>query len=338
MYSILFADPVCPQAYDGDTLENRPQGGTESTVTRVAEALARRGHRVRITQHNRPRRDDVNGVEYTPFTQVSDFDPTHVVALRNSPILDQIAVKWPTARLFAWYHDQPRQQNAFDKHVDALRRNGGTAVLVSDWHLGEWADCLRESGHQSDAHRLARVYNPIPDDLRADGTPVDPEKFMYFSIPDKGLRETLEFLQRFEQHPGLRDVRLHVASPGYRGSDIEFPPDRVVQLGSLTWKRVVQEVRGAFMVLDYNMRWPETFGLVHAEADAVGTPWIGGHLGANPEVRSHPDEVMDLDDPDAVLQRILDWRENGRPKVSAREEFRMSNVVVAWEALLAGEE
>ena len=62
MYRILFVDEVCARPYDGNTLETTPQGGTESTVTRVAEGLVRRGHRVCIAQVGRADRAIVNGV------------------------------------------------------------------------------------------------------------------------------------------------------------------------------------------------------------------------------------------------------------------------------------
>lgn len=335
MHNILFVDPVCPLPYDGNTLESRPQGGTESTVTRVAEALAQRGHRVRIAQHNRTEPAHINGVEHTH--QFSDFEPDHVVLLRTCGMMDQICGRWPGARPYAWYHDQPHKEPVIQLDAERLIRHRGTAILVSDWHVQRWVDCLQWAELAPDAMRVARVYNPIPDHLRPDDTPVDPNKFVFFSIPDKGLRETVDFFNRFQHHPQLRDARLYVASPGYRKVHVEIASDRVVQLGSLTWKRVIEELRSAFMLLDYNMRVPEAFGLLHAEADAVGTPWIGTSMGANPEVCSHPDEMMDLRDPDAVLARILHWREHGRLQVRGREEFRTSAVTDAWEALM-GEE
>jgi glycosyltransferase involved in cell wall biosynthesis len=334
MHRILFVDGACPRPYDGNTLETEPQGGTESTVTRVAEGLAQRGHAVRIAQHNRTERADVHGVEHRSFGEIGDFGPTHVVVLRTSTFLDQISAKWPHARGFAWYHDRPRPGENFGMHVEALIRTRGTAILVSRWHLTQWRECLLAQGYAEDATRAVRVYNPVPEHLRPDDTPVDPDKFVFFSIPDKGLRETVDFFNRFRDHPRLRDARLHVASPGYREVDVEIAADRVVQLGSLPWKRVIEELRGAFMLLDCNTHMPEAFGLLHAEADAVGTPWIGAPMGANPEVCSHPDEMMDLSDPDAVLARLLHWREHGRPQVRGREEFRTSAVMDAWEALL----
>jgi hypothetical protein len=198
-----------------------------------------------------------------------------------------------------------------------------------------WASFMRYHGFRR-RFATTRIYNPIPDDLNPDGTPVEPDKFLFFSSPHKGRQRTLAVFSRFQDYPELKDVRLHVANPGYRASDLDLQGGRVVDLGPLPWKRVIQEVRSAFLVFHYNPVYPETFGLVHAEADAVGTPWIGGTLGANPEVHSHPDEMADLTDPEKVIERIIHWRTHGRIKVQAREAFRLSRIAREWQELFAG--
>lgn len=334
MNRILFVDVTCPQLYDGNTLTSEPQGGSESTLTRVAEALVKKGNRVRVTQHNRSERAEINGVEYTPLRQNADFSATHVVAFRDASTLDSALKLWPSAKGYAWYQDFPRAGAPFAQEAEALTRHRGTAILVSDWHEEMWTSFMRYHGF---AGRMAtkRIYNPIPDDLNPDSTPVDPDKFLFFSSPHKGLRRTLEVFSRFQEYPELRDVRLHVANPGYLKMDLDLQGGRVVDLGPLSWPRVIQELRSAFLVFHYNPVYPETFGLVHAEADAVGTPWIGGTLGANPEVYSHPDEIADLADPESVLERIIVWKTHGRIEVRAREEFRISKIVGEWEDLFA---
>ncbi|HEX2211139.1 MAG TPA: hypothetical protein VHG93_25875 [Longimicrobium sp.] len=332
MHRILFVDRVCPRPYDGHTLETRPQGGSESSVTRVAEALAARGHHVRITQHNRTERADINGVEHTPFRTNDAFDPTHVVAFRDAAILSSTSRQWPASRGYAWYQDF-FARNEVGEQAEALVRNGGTAVVVSEWHRHAFMLRLLANGIMDDI-ATERIYNPIPDDLHPDGTPVDPDKFLFFSSPHKGLEDTLAFFARFADYPELRSVRLYVANPGYHVVAYERS-GRVVELGCLPWKQVIRELRGAFMVLHYNRVYPETFGIVHAEADAVGTPWISGSLGANVEIASHLDEVMDLDDAEGVIRRIIAWRANGRIQVRGNPEFRLSAVADAWEAMLA---
>jgi glycosyltransferase involved in cell wall biosynthesis len=330
---ILFIDICCQLPYDGNTLETQPQGGSESTVTRVAQALAQKGHRVRITQHNREEEAVVNGVEYGGLRQRNDLAPTHVVTVREAVVLDSTAKLWPTAKRYVWYHDFPNTGERFVNEAQLLERHQATALSVSDWHEQEWLGSLRRSGFEGRV-RTRRIYNPIPDDLHPDDTPVVPDKFLFFSSPHKGLEETLQVFDRFAEHPQLKGVRLHVANPGYRESPA-LGNGRVVNLGSLPWKQMIQELRSAYLVFHYNRVWPETFGLVHAEADAVGTPWISGTTGANPEICRHPDEVVDLDDLDAVLERIVRWRTEGRPKVQGSPEFRLSRIADEWEAFLS---
>jgi hypothetical protein len=332
VYRILFVDRTCPHPYDGNTLAARPQGGSESSLTRVAEALARRGHRVRVTQHNRPERAVVNGVEHTPLADNDDFTPTHVVAFRDARILARALEAWPGARGYAWFQDFPNPGGRFAAQAEMLARHGATVVLVSRWHRRLWTDHLGAYGF-GDRVRTRSIYNAIPDDLGPDATPVDRDKLVFFSSPHKGLRATLEFFARFADHPELADMRLHVANPGYAQGGPPAGGGRVVELGALPWKRVIEEVRSAFLVLHYNAGYPETFGLVHAEADAVGTPWISGSQGANPEVCSHPDELADLSDPEGVLERIARWRREGRIHVEAGERFRISRIASEWEEL-----
>jgi hypothetical protein len=48
MSATLFFDPTCQQPYDTRTLREQAMGGTEATVTRVADALD-----ALVAQHNR---------------------------------------------------------------------------------------------------------------------------------------------------------------------------------------------------------------------------------------------------------------------------------------------
>ena len=50
MSSLLFFDPACQQPYDTRTLRERAMGGTEATVTRIADFLG-----AYVMQHNRTR-------------------------------------------------------------------------------------------------------------------------------------------------------------------------------------------------------------------------------------------------------------------------------------------
>jgi hypothetical protein len=52
--TVLFIDSVCPKPYDTTTLGMSGQGGTESTVTKIAEGLAATGlFAIDVEQHCR---------------------------------------------------------------------------------------------------------------------------------------------------------------------------------------------------------------------------------------------------------------------------------------------
>lgn len=75
-----------------------------------------------------------------------------------------------------------------------------------------------------------------------------------------------------------------------------------------------------------NSHYPETFGLVYTEANAVGTPFHSHGLAANFETMDHPDERIAITDTDGVVERILDWRAGGRIAVGGNPSFRLPAV------------
>jgi glycosyltransferase involved in cell wall biosynthesis len=333
MHRILFIDPFCPKTYDGVTLLTVPQGGTESTVTRLAEALASKGCVVRVTQHNREEKGTHNGVEYTPFKQNDDFNPTHIIAMRDARMLNTSSKQWPRAKNYVWYHDMFQPGNAFSEQAEALIANQAIAITVSEWHRDEFYMNARANGYGGRVV-ARRIYNPIGD-LKPDATPVDENKFLFFSSPHKGLADTVKLFERFQDFPELKDVKLYVANPGYYANEVNLAARNIIDLGPLAWPEVIKHLRSAFLVLHINKVFPETFGLVHAESNAVGTPWISGYLGANREVADHPYELTDLNDPKSVIDRIILWKDKGRIKVRGSSLFKIEKILIEWKDVLS---
>jgi glycosyltransferase involved in cell wall biosynthesis len=179
------------------------------------------------------------------------------------------------------------------------------------------------------------LYNAIDDNLEPDATPVQPDKLVFMSSPHKGLEQTLRVFGELRAHEALRDVVLHVANPGYlRTYDTSAMPN-VVNLGPLPQRVLMRHVREALCAFHWNFVYPETFGIVHAECHAVGTPFLSSALGANPELMEHPEECLALEDASAALARLVRWREGHRPCVRGRSNFRTGAVVARWVETLA---
>src|SRR4051812_11298540 len=162
--------------------------------------------------------------------------------------------------------------------------------------------------------------------------------------------------------PVIPGLRLHVANPGYKPLPMrDFPG--VTWLGSLPPAEAIAQARTALGVFMPNLHLPETFGLVFAEANAVGTPVLTHDLGAAREVLHPANPVLPIrarqrtcaglarltslrapqilssaglrlgafDDYIELLRR---WRSGDRPRIQGDARFRLSAVVDEWRALL----
>lgn len=326
---ILFIDPVTPKPYDVKTLETEPLGGTEATVIRVAEELGRRGHEVLILQHNRSERSG----RYAGFGSGNEFKPTHVIVLRAPNALHQAKKQFPSAKLYLWCHDI-FQGEAWKDGFQALVDTQAVPILVSTWHQTQMYEHIKALNLEV-AIPSRKIYNPVADDLKPDDTPVDANKLVFFSSPHKGLDNTLKVFSRFKEFPELRDMKLFVANPGYFPDGDLKETENVVNVGALPHAEVIKHVRSAFAVFHLNAVFPETFGLVYAEANAVGTPFLTHRLGAVPEVVDHPAELIDVNDPKAVIERLIQWKTLSRPKVRGDSRFRLTRLMREWLELLS---
>lgn len=340
MSRVLFLDPVCPSPYEARTVYTRAVGETESAVVRVAEGLAQRGHRVTVAQCGRmwPARSP-GGVAYVPF----DYDGgwghlprvDAVVVLRQHKVLPRVRRHYPGAKLALWVHRFPGSKRRALGAVAAAAR--ATVVCVSDGHRADLLDFLQAKAGDGPAWvPTARVHLPVDDDARADGTAPDPDKLVHVAGPRGGLGEVLAaFAHVRERRP---TARLFVIPTGGRAWAWPGVPAGVVPLGPLPHRAVVQHVREAFALFHPQAGIEEPFGLVFAEANAVGTPVLAH---PHPTVREVLDEhahdrrqLVDAREPEAAARRLAEWWRDGRPAVAGQDRFRTSRVAGDWERVL----
>lgn len=312
MRQILILDYVCPKPYCAETLSVEPLGGTEATVVRVASAL----QGTTMWNHHTPN---------------SECDPTHVVVLRAPDRLLEVKARYPRAKLYLWLHDLPTKH--LTQYAHTIAETETEVITVSNFHRNTVMDYLSRAGVPPKPISVRMIYNPIDDHLKRDNTPVKANKLVFFSSPHKGLDYTLSVFKNLENFEELKGMKLYVANPGYFDSSNLSGIANVVSLGELPHQEVIKHVREALCVFHLNPVFPETFGLVYAEANAVGTPFLTHNLGATSEVSDHPAQLLDTKDPKKVIDRLISWRAGARPKVFAQERFRLANIVKQWDNL-----
>ncbi len=352
MSSVLFYDPSCQRPYDTRTLRQQATGGTEASVTRIADALG-----AFVMQHNRT---EAYG-SYLPPGRIAGIE--HVILNRDSRALPRIRELFPNAKTYLWVHDQlnpgSKRGRRLASTAQHLRDLSITVICVSDSQRRGVEATLRRIG-VADCVTARTIYNPVDDDLVPDGSAFDDRKLVFFSSPNKGLAYSLDAFRALRRR--MPDLRLQVGNPGYkirRSANIEG----VEYLGPQPQERIHKEVRSALCTFFPNFVLPETFGLVFAESKAVGTPILTHDCGAAAEIVGDPRQVLPVTfaerayettlsgvSPgwrgwpariadglglfDPYIERIREWRTGGRPVVTPDPRFRLTAVAGQWRAML----
>lgn len=352
MSAVVFFDPVCSCPYDTETLRRQAMGGTEATVVRVADALG-----ALVVQHNRA---SASG-RYLPPRR----DPaiTRVIVNRDSRALRTVRELYPNARIHLWLHDRVRPRSKRGRRIaedaNILRDLGVHVVCVSDTQRHAVEAALRWMG-VADRVPACTIYNPVDDELRPDGSPVDDRKLVFLSSPNKGLKFTLDAFRAARR--AMPDLRLIVGNPGYKMGEVA-PLDGVEFLGPQPQERIHAQVRTALCTFFPNFVIPETFGLVFAESQALGTPVLTHDCGAALEILRDPAQVLPVTAAkrvyegllggcptgwrrwparmaaglglfDIYVERIRAWRAGARPVTGPDPRFRLSAVTERWHEIL----
>jgi glycosyltransferase involved in cell wall biosynthesis len=328
--SILIYDLNTPFPYDHETLEKGTLGGTEATVVRVAEKLAETFHVVVIQGKKTTHTTSPAGVQYVPYAPFYLNMPWHaVIVVRIVETAITVRSINPTVPIWLWAHDL--LDIRFLPYIHTFRKKNIGMIFVSDFLMQQLKSIAQVDPFLPGLPEVVRIYNPIDDALVEDDTPVDSTKLLFASSFQKGLYDTIRCFTRLREIHC--DFKLFVTNPGYN-KDETLPVEGVTLLGPLSHHENIQHMRSSLALFQLNHVHPETFGLVLAEANAVGTPILTHPLGAATEVLENKVQLINTFDKPAVIERILEWRFKERPKVHLPNKFRLSEVIKDWLTLL----
>ena len=323
---IAIVDPCSAAGYDLPDIDTGGLGGTEATVLRVASGL---NTRFDIT-HFQSGRTKMRLSHAGLLCPLSNLDATGsfetMIVINRWKVALKLRKRYPETAIFLWLHVYPGRHNR--KMGAALKEAGIIVICVSHTHACQLQAFLGDEATPP----LHVIYNPLDNDLRPDATPRDPNRLLFASSPHKGLAQV------FAQFAALRKHRpkltLAVADPGYLRWETGPVPEGVVFLGALPHPELIRHMRRASCLFYPQTAFAETFGLVLAEANAVGTPvLVHRGLGANEEIVSDARQWVNGDDPSEILQRIDAWRQSP-PEVRGNPAFRLSEVARQWARLL----
>jgi len=331
MKSILFLDFVCPAPYNFETAQ-QGIGGSEATVVRIAEKLSEH-FKVFVGQHNRKEISETTRVRYTPcFHEYLESQWHSIIFVRDPLKAVELRPQFKSSLntpMWVWLHDFARP--SYICTLGQMSDHNIGFIVISEFQKNLVLDVYKIDPYIPKVPQIRKIYNPIPDELVPDDTPVDLNKLIYTSGPQKGLNKTLEMFNVLHQkHP---QFQLYLAHPNYSTIKWKQYPG-TIYLGTLSPAEVIQHMRSSLCQFCMNTVWPETFGLVLAEGNAVGTPMLTHHFGAAPEVLLNHEQLVNVHDSNAVFDKVLSWHNGKRPLVNTSDNFRISNVIKEWHKIL----
>lgn len=344
--NILFVDAKTVDNYDFKYMESNSLGGTQSTVLRVARELAR-DHKVYISQINRTERYEERGVTYIhndDSLAQSEFVPDIIVIIRKYRLLKNYSRVYPHAKMFVWAHNFQNHDILGRRHW--ITRTNAKVICVSQCHQehinkvlnGGLSWIFRLLTLQFKEIPLTYIYNPIDSAFTQIEDNYDANKLFFFSTPNKGLNEVLQHFRALLKY--APDYRLYIAGStkeqldGYELDSALLHSESVTILGKIPKEEIIAQLRSSFCVFYPQNVHPETFGLVYIEANCVGTPVLAHPFGSTDEVIGNREQLVDANNTEAVVERMLKWQHEGRPEVSCQEKFQLTNVVQRWKETL----
>lgn len=333
--TLLFIDPCCPRPYDPSNI-NVPGGvgGTEQTMVTLAEGLAEQFNVV-VEQHNRL--EGETHVAKATYTYPGYSTKAQwVVILRDPRPMVQARNRFKNSRVYLYSHDLADRNLGICFQTGFFTDSGCIAdICVSQWHRNQTIEVLKPYGFTGQ-FRIRSIYNPLSEDVVRTNEPYDRNKLVWLASPHKGLAKAYEVFKHLVRlNP---DFRLYVTNPGYMESqytDDKEIKDRTVVLGTIPHPKAMQQLKSSLCLFYPNTVFPETFGKIMAEANAVGTPVITSPIGASREViDNHPAQIVDCRDTEAVVKRVMKWYGGERPIVRGNPKFNLHSVVGEWVRLL----
>ncbi len=340
---LLFVDSQSEVAYD-ETSPGNPAhaiGGSEATLVRVAIGLAA-DFTIDVVQHARATPHAGGGVNWQPWDQLDRLaaQADAIVIQRHDALAPRLRRRNARARIVLWLHDwvdldsAPRGTSRAELRALVYRMVGVTRVCVSPAHAANIAEALQRDRLFPALFRpdIRVIYNPVVVLRPAPAPPVDRDRLLFASAPWKGIEQVLAAFAAVRA--AIPSMQLFIASPAYDVADNAAAPEGVTFLGPLPQDRIHAELAGALCLFGPQAKVPETFGLVFAEAHALGTPALAHDFGAAVDLLS-PEERLDARDLPAVVARIKAWRDGARPQVAANPAFALDTILTQWRALLA---
>ncbi len=356
--------------FNGDSIYQRPMGGTESALIYIARALAQYGHEVYVF-NDCELAGDYQGVHYDTaanfLKKANQLKFDILISIRH--LLPLLVKKFAKVHILLSPDavDQPFLHNTFPIHFSWNNKQ----VEVGMWSLadvhpyldaifcvGKWQAASFVNRFNIPLRKLKVVYNGVwLDDFPA-YRPLSERKkqIVYTSTPFRGLEYLLKYFPKIRD--AIPDVECVVMSGmqlyGYSSDDDKKMYQHIYQLaeqpgvkllGPLK-KSEMNKILSESMLLAYPNHFQETFCIAALEAQAAGLPIVCSKLAGLEErvennvhgylIAGTPQEagyeMQFVDAVKKILQNPILWEQMSLSATQIAKQYNYHLLAKDWTA------
>ena len=271
----------CPDRhilYDGRLPYRQGVGGGITSRIRMARALRRAGHRVKMVV-NCPKRARIDGVEYLPLAEVGEIRGDVLIFNTSGGGLDlspahkldiDVGLRW------VWTSGtmKPTGLDQLSHDFVYAKSNFLRDVVEREWGVAQERIFVAYNGFEEEVFRRAERRTP----------PRDRHRLVYFSHPSKGLDTAIAILGELR----AREARYHLVvcgGAGLWGQEESVVPQTagVAYRGLIGQRELAVELLRSTFSLSLQARL-EPFGMVITEAMRAGCIVLASPVGAYAEL------------------------------------------------------
>jgi len=338
MKTVLFLDNTYPQAYNLKTLQEKAIGGTEASIIKTAQILSNK-YKVFVAQKYREQDEVVSdSLAFISKRNITQHQPDYVIVLRKYHVLKEMRELFPNAKLFLWIHTYKNFEYIFKRC--GFAKNDVTVICNSETHkksidrilnqniLGKFLTLFCKKT------KVEFCYNPITKP-QLPKVNRDVNKLLFFSSPNKGLQQVINCFQKVLKE--MPEIKLYIANPGYKILENLQENRNIIVLGSLPYPQMMQHVAESLCIFYPQNSFAETFGLIYAEANALGTPVLAHDIGSAREILHSNNNLIDATNSQQIINTLKSWQ-NDLPKVEYNENFNEKSIFQQWDAVFSKSE
>ncbi len=325
MASIDFLHDGIP--FSGATLRSASMGGTESSIVQLAEALAVRGHDVRVFNGMREIVHEF-GVGWYPLSEVHSSARADVgIAVASPRVFRGLRFRVP----ILWLHNPTTLWRQIKRgNMVELIRTQPHAVLLGQHHDAHVPRLLPYRSRSIIHHGVHSDF------IRRDpALTVPAPRALFTSQPYRGLDWLLDLWP--EVRAQVPDAELHVFAPKDHQASANAARDAdagVIYRGSVSGPELAAELRRARAQLIPG-HYDETFCLAAAEAIAMGVPVVTRGIGALSERVRDGETGFIAPDREAYVARTVALLSDDRVWIAMHTASITESAPATWDALAA---